>query len=425
MAPTSSKVYHTKPGVIKSHMSQEPIFIVGVPRSGTTMLAAQLAAHSRLSCGPETHFFRWLAGKNESELLDRRHWPQSALSFLLSITFTTYNEPGRKTLVSKYQIDEHIVRSYLERHKPTIASILGSIVEPYMQRMDKQRWVEKTPDHLRHVALIRKHFPNSPIIRIVRDPRDVALSLMKVPWGVKNLVQGLQFWGAYDEASAGFFEQDNCTYTIRYEDILTAPHETLSDLCCFLGERFEEAMLNTSDTGSAVNSRNVPWKSKARQPIDRNRLEVWRRSLDDDEKQLAESLLGHRIQQYGYPHQATFSVFGQVFPAPESLTKYAEDLAIVASQGVRFWKAREGERPSATVYLGEPGDRSWLGVSAIQRTLTTLKLAFRILTETISRKDLYWIPAQPDNTWTGTHAYVLKQLLSPHKISRESLRPAS
>ncbi|MDT8305503.1 MAG: sulfotransferase, partial [Anaerolineae bacterium] len=84
-------------------MNKPPIFVVGVQRSGTTLLAALLAAHSRMSCGPETHFFRWLAEEEEPSRLCRADsWPETAVSFLSAITATTYSPPGRVRLIDRY-----------------------------------------------------------------------------------------------------------------------------------------------------------------------------------------------------------------------------------------------------------------------------------------------------------------------------------
>lgn len=64
--------------------STEPIFLVGVPRSGTTMLAEMLSRHPSITCGPETHYFEYLA-KVPRDISADRHWPRQALALLDSI----------------------------------------------------------------------------------------------------------------------------------------------------------------------------------------------------------------------------------------------------------------------------------------------------------------------------------------------------
>src|SRR4051812_2800803 len=62
-----------------------PIFIVGVPRSGTTLLSAMLGAHPRLVCGPETHFFHQFGRRDPRAFGRRADWPKVAIDYLYSI----------------------------------------------------------------------------------------------------------------------------------------------------------------------------------------------------------------------------------------------------------------------------------------------------------------------------------------------------
>src|SRR5690606_7190047 len=66
-------------------MRDEPIVIVGAPRSGTTLLAAILASHSRICCGQETHFFSKLGSSAVEEALNDPEWPRQATVLLASL----------------------------------------------------------------------------------------------------------------------------------------------------------------------------------------------------------------------------------------------------------------------------------------------------------------------------------------------------
>src|SRR5262249_35614363 len=162
-----------------------PVFVVGVPRSGTTLLTALLGAHSRLSCSPESAFFAKLSKSNIDELLDSSHWPVRALDFLYSIRIGDVPVPDR------YAIPREALISYLKSRRPSPPAMLEALTQQYMIAVGKRRWVEKTPKHLVHASMIRRYYPHSPIIRIVRDPRDLALSLMSVPFGTNTFLGGL------------------------------------------------------------------------------------------------------------------------------------------------------------------------------------------------------------------------------------------
>ena len=69
--------------------STAPVFVVGGPRSGTTLLSAMLAAHSAFDCGPETHFLsRWsrMAQSERERILDPADWPERATAFVASLS---------------------------------------------------------------------------------------------------------------------------------------------------------------------------------------------------------------------------------------------------------------------------------------------------------------------------------------------------
>ncbi len=307
-------------------MPTNPIFIVGVPRSGTTLLAAMLAAHPRISCGPETHFFRRLASLDADSLCEPALWPDLAVNFISSITHTSFNDATRKPLLEKYKIQPEQVSKFLSQRPPSIPNILASVTEQYMEVQGKCRWAEKTPDHMKYVSSIRKYFPESPIIRILRDPRDVALSLARVPWGASSFVEALFLWKHYDETSSLFFERDEKSYTLRYEDLVISPETELLKLCQFLGEKFESSMLDTSSTGKQINSRNVAWKEKVSQPIDTSRVAVWKLDLAKEDNLLSEALLGKQMDKYGYPREVEFRSYGEAYPTRFLSEKYGEAL---------------------------------------------------------------------------------------------------
>src|SRR5690606_2204568 len=102
-------------------MSGEPIFVVGAPRSGTTLLAAQLAAHSKLSCGPETHFFRWFAQADAAALLQPTTWPAPALDFIGAIRYRQFDDQSTAPLIKKYGVTAAQIESALRQMPPSAA----------------------------------------------------------------------------------------------------------------------------------------------------------------------------------------------------------------------------------------------------------------------------------------------------------------
>jgi len=407
-----------------NNMNKAPIFIVGVPRSGTTLLAAMLAAHRNLSCGPETHFFRRLSEADPDQIINPKTWPKPALEFICSINHTNFLGPGKTSLIDKYQIDKKDIEYYLESIEPSICNTLSSVTEQYMLRMGKRRWIEKTPDHIQYLILIRTYFPDSPIIAIIRDPRDVALSLTKVPWSAKTFLEALMYWKRLDQDSQEFFSNDGICYTLRFEDLISAPQAVLQKLCQFIGEEYDKEMQNTSLTGAQINTRSVPWKDKARQSIDKSRIYRWRNILTEQERLQAEALVGDRLGAYNYSREEINLQLGEVIPNDYFAVRHAENLGKIALCGIRFWKYRQDEQPSVKVYIGDPGDTNWLKENKLERLVNTVLISLDIIKSNLTNKRIYWIQDEDKGIWTGYCGYVLKRLLSPYLVTSEIIRVA-
>ena len=136
--------------MVQLSSSQQPVFIVGLPRSGTTLLTAMLGAHSRLSCGPETYVFSDLTPGTEQAICGSRYWPTRAVDYLFSIIHGKYSAPAN------YGIGREALSDYLRGKDNTLASIAAALPEMLMREHGKQRWIEKTPGHIMYTDKIRR-----------------------------------------------------------------------------------------------------------------------------------------------------------------------------------------------------------------------------------------------------------------------------
>jgi len=396
-------------------MGEAPIFIVGVPRSGTTLLAAMLASHSRLSCGPETHFFRRLSKTEIAPLIQNTAWPEPAIQFLNSITFGNYRNTERTSVIEKYELSQDCIKNFLGEREPSVANILSSITVPFMESLGKTRWIEKTPDHLEYVSQIRQYFPASPIIQILRDPRDVTISLIRVPWGIRSLLEGLFYWKRLYGSSEDFFRNDPLAYTLKYENLVASPVDELKRLCQFIGEDFEQEMLDTSNSAKKLNSKNVSWKEKASQPLDSGRLNVWRTELSPAETRLAEAFIGDILVRVGYPIEGDFDRLGEIYPSEQLTLKYESSLYSFASQRVRFWKRHKQENASLKIFLGSPTNDDWLTGSKLNRMAQAFSLLIHILSSIVSKQPIYWVNEPDDRRSGGFIAGLLIRALAPYR----------
>src|SRR6201996_1398172 len=143
-------------------------FIVGSPRSGTTLLRMMLDSHPQLAIPPETGFIpRALAGLFGNDAHQR-------LAFMQTISHFPAESPGWRD----FGIDAPTLTRELEGIAPFhVDEALRCFYRMYAARFNKPRWGDKTPSYGRHLRAIERVLPEASFIHMIRDGRDVALSL--------------------------------------------------------------------------------------------------------------------------------------------------------------------------------------------------------------------------------------------------------
>ncbi len=186
-----------------------PIFVVGSPRSGTTLLRLILDSHPNISCGPETHFLMGL-----STIVGRR-WE----------------------LIERYGFE----KAYWYRK---VAEFFDSFQKDYAEMRGKKRWADKTPYYTTILDFINELFPTSQFIHIIRDGYDVVAS-HRHRWGYKSAIRATAFWRRYVTLARDFGEtiSNDRYHELRYEDLVHTPEAVLRDLFEFLGEPWDLAVL--------------------------------------------------------------------------------------------------------------------------------------------------------------------------------------
>jgi hypothetical protein len=259
----------------------EKFFIVGCPRSGTTMVQQALNRHSQIVIPPETKFFFSFLGHSRDCQL--RHLDR--LNADLQIRIPEPACPVRSVSEGRALFDQ-IARLYVKRLGKKGVACFG----------------EKTPEHTGHLPRIQKHFPDAKIIVLSRDGRDVATSLSRMPWMPSDLYVNFLVWLRYTRilGQARRKARSNFYYA-RYEDIVAAPKDELGRICRFLGLHYEPAVALGFGNKEGIPEREYPWKRRALRRITSDRVGVFRDELDIDEIETLERLGRRVLPSLGYP----------------------------------------------------------------------------------------------------------------------------
>lgn len=315
-----------------TELTSRPVFVVGGPRSGTTLLAAMLAAHPAFDCGPETHCLsRWarLGPRERSRILDPQDWPERATRYVCSLAL------GKRPVHSLYGIARPDVRAWLAPRPPSLAALLESLTAQRAARRGRSRWVEKTPRHLEVPGLITAAWPEARLVRIVRDPRDAAVSLTRVPFGTSSLLTNLSVLGRMNEAAADFYRHDGRALTLRYEDLVADPEAQLRRICDHVGEAFSVAMLDGRAEAAGVAAEHEWWKGDVTGPLDPTRSGRWVDEMPPDVQRYAALNLGGFLSEHGYGEAATPRARLAIVPSGDALAaRYDDTLLHLSAAGV-------------------------------------------------------------------------------------------
>lgn len=279
---------------------KSPIFIVGAPRSGTTLLTSFLVSHSGIISGPETQFFNkiGLGSKALEQALENENWPYQAVS-LMEERLTLSGQ----SVLSLYNKNREQVVNFLKSRSPSISAMLESIVSVKSVELGEQRWLEKTPNHLKHIADIKAHFPVAKIILIHRDFRDSASSIPKLPWASSSIAENAALIHSWYKSAEKELSIDD-VYVQSYEKLVMNPEGELRKLFAYIEEPFDNKILERKGA-EAVTTENEPWKQDVYQKIDNQNLTKWRGKLQGDILVQTEGILGNLLGKYGYEATTT------------------------------------------------------------------------------------------------------------------------
>jgi hypothetical protein len=274
---------------------EKPVFIVGCPRSGTTLLY-----HSILSSGDFAIYPREFGTFN----------------FLAARFPDLTSTAARKRLLEFFIQSENFTVTGLERSdvEPRVLSecrntgdFLRIVMEEMCRKQGARRWAEKTPSHLLYIAEIKRVMPDALIVHIIRDGRDAALSMANFSglrscfweFGGRLLAMGAEWKWSVQKGRAAGKKIGRDYYELHYEDLVQKPRETLSKLGEFIGHDLDYDRILRAGVGSVRNP-ETSFPPDASGPVGR-----WTTRYAPRELARFEALIGDCLENLGYPLATT------------------------------------------------------------------------------------------------------------------------
>jgi Sulfotransferase family len=301
---------------------QPPFFVVGVDRSGTTLLRLVLD-RGDVAIPPESMFLADFASVRRAGGLED---PETAAAFMQRVwshpRVRAWNLPGSPPQVPLGLTHEQAYRYAVEAPFRAYALAHG-----------KDRWADKTPYYLGHLDELDAVWPDARFVVLVRDGRDVAVSLLRLPFGPNNVWSAARFWARGirrgREAAERFPER---TITVRYEDLCADPNAQADRLCRFLGLGFDKDMLAIEETDPAkLDPDKAEWFTGLKQGINASAIGRWQTELSPHDQALFAALAGRELEAAGYEPGAA-----QEPTAVASALYRAQDTALKAVNFVRL-----------------------------------------------------------------------------------------
>jgi len=312
------------------------LFVVGVGRSGTTLLQSMIASHSRIAMMPETGFIRlYLAtgklgavrkrsGRNQLEqtIADDRYFDRLKPAMVLKAVNAAMQAVDR--------VDYIFYKTLLDAHALEAGASFAA---------------DKDPRAIEYLPIIRRYFPKAHVINIIRDPRAVLSSKKKAQWSMNrhpivhifaNRVQLRLGRRLGRRLFAGRYHE------IYFEHLLEEPADVLKRLGRQTGLGYERAMVNDyrRSAEQLVHDTEINWKKETLGPIRISNIGKWKRSLANWEIALTELVCSEAFRLGSYPKSNAL----KSLPRIQALVIIATAVAIRAICPVyevfRIWKLR-------------------------------------------------------------------------------------
>lgn len=278
------------------------IFVGGTPRSGSTVFQRMLNAHPEIDGGPEFD--------------------------IVPAIMALWKEFHRRVEVGR--IDYYLNAGQVDA---VFADFISNIFQPRLKASGKRFLSEKTPHDVECFSELRQILPDAKYVILLRDPRAVAESLLRIgvrrrhrlsdvsPMGSNTAATVRQLNQRYLRPAARVMAEPHPPHLIYYEDLVSDQEQVLRKLCDYLGLAFAQEMMDHSSIPFELNRNWDSWRDwhdpdTLNRPVFQHTLERWRKTLRVDQRIYVENHIDRSAFQgrdFGLP---TVTFFRRLWSAP-------------------------------------------------------------------------------------------------------------
>ena len=277
-------------------------FICGATRSGTTLLRLMLDSHPALAIPGETHFIVPMI-----RAMKKRRLTADELADVV-VSGDRWGD---------FHLDEDELRERFRALEPlNSADAVREFFRLYAERQGKVRWGDKTPGYVQKMRLIERVLPEARFVHIIRDGRDVALSVVPRSWGPPTVAAAAKNWKRRIERARRQAPHLGHYLEVHYEDLISDTEAVLRQVCDFIELDFDPAMLSYHERAEERLSEKArdlsrPWGTVsaesrveshklASEPPRGDRIARWKTLMSEEDRREYEAIAGEALAAVGY-----------------------------------------------------------------------------------------------------------------------------
>jgi hypothetical protein len=311
-------------------MSDAPFFIVGTERSGSNLLRLILDAHGRIAVPHPPHIMRYFGPLEDcyKDLQDPARLRRLVEDVLLLVRVHIYPWSVR--------LDPAVIAA--AARPPCLFTVYAAVYDAYRRDAGKARWGCKSTFMLERADTIFRHVPDARLVWLVRDPRDVAASSKRSVFNPYAPLFTAELWRQQQEIALDLERRYGPTVVrrLRYEDLLAAPEGRVREVCRFLDEEYDPAMLRYHEGVEARRTASLceSWHYTDRPVLHENTR--YRRELDEREVRQVETVAGDLMERLGYRREVAHAAAG--IDLAERLRSTLDEAGLRLLAEARSWR---------------------------------------------------------------------------------------